>query len=63
MSEPIENLIEPRFIELETKIAFLENLLETLNEVVTGQQTSIDALMADMKVLTEQIASAEDESE
>jgi len=39
--------MEARIIELETRIAYQEQLIQELNEVVTRQQNQIDALRAD----------------
>jgi SlyX protein len=35
---------EPRLIELETKLAYLEETLQVLNQVVARQQKQIDQL-------------------
>ena len=40
---------EQRLIEMETKIAFLDNTIEELNEVITDQQRQIDLLGNKMK--------------
>jgi len=40
---------EQRLIEMETKIAFLDNTIEELNEVITDQQRQIDVLENKMK--------------
>jgi len=42
---------EQRFIELETKLAHQEALLEELHEVLYKQQARIDQLTSSMKVL------------
>ena len=39
--------MEARIIELETRIAYQERLIQELNEVITRQQNQIDALRAD----------------
>ncbi len=52
-----KGVVEARFIELESKIAFLENLVETLNDVICDQQKSLDALRRDFSLLSEQFAS------
>lgn len=43
------NELEQRFIDLETKMAFMENTVDELNEVVTKQQDQIDELMTKMR--------------
>ena len=40
---------EQRLIEMETKIAFLDNTIEELNEVIPDQQRQIDLLGNKMK--------------
>jgi len=42
---------EQRFIDLETKLAHQEALLEELHEVLYKQQARIDQLTSSMKVL------------
>lgn len=44
-----------RFIELETKAAYQEDALRTLNEVVTRQQDEIDHLEAALRVLIQRV--------
>lgn len=48
---------EQRLIELETKIAFLENTIEELNGVVTDQQRQIDVLEQELKTIGAKIRS------
>lgn len=43
--------MESRIIDLETKVAYQEDLLEQLNEVVTRQQSEIDELLHQLKQL------------
>lgn len=38
------NEIENRLIELETKVAFQEDLIEQLNQVITSQEVTISKL-------------------
>lgn len=52
--------MEERFIELETKIAFQENTIDALNEVVTNQQSQIERLEAEIKAIKEQLANLAD---
>ena len=48
--------MEERLIELETKIAYQDNTIDVLNEIVTKQQDRLDLLEARMKALQDQIA-------
>ena len=50
--------MEERFVNLETKIAYLERYQEELNEVVTSQQKEIDGLMAQVSALINHFQSA-----
>jgi SlyX protein len=47
---------EARLIECETKIAYQEETLRVLNEVVTRQQLQIDQLVMACRQLAERIA-------
>ena len=47
---------EDRLIELETKIAYQEETLRVLNEVVTRQQKEIEALQQACRHLSERVA-------
>lgn len=42
---------EQRLIDLEMRLAFMERGLEKLDEVVQGQQTQIDQLLAENRKL------------
>ena len=53
--------LEARVVELEVKAAFHEDLLETLNDVVTRQAQQIDMMEKQIKALYEQIQ-AQDQS-
>jgi SlyX protein len=53
---------EARLTELEIKLAFTEDLLEKLDEVVIGQQRRIDALMQEFANLREQMARTDSSS-
>ncbi len=48
-------MIEPRLTELETKLAFAEDLLETLNQTVVRQQAQIDLLQEQLRLLHRQL--------
>jgi SlyX protein len=47
--------VNERLIEIETKLAFAEHLVDQLNEVVTAQDARILALEAKLKTLEEQV--------
>ena len=49
-----------RITELESKIAFLEHLLDQLNTVVTTQQNQLDAMGKEVVRLREQLDSPSD---
>jgi len=51
---------EERLIELETKIAYLENYINELNKVVIGQDKSIKKLSADYDNLKKQVAAGKE---
>ena len=49
--------LEARIVELEIKTAFQEDLLETLNGIVTRQEQQIDLLQKQFKALYQQMLS------
>lgn len=49
--------MESRLTNLEVKIAFQDDLLESLNRIVAAQQQQIDLLQEEMRILYEQIKS------
>nr|WP_053059709.1 SlyX family protein [Pandoraea faecigallinarum] len=49
--------MEARVVELEVKTAFQEDLLETLNEIVTRQEQQIALLQKQFKALYQQMQS------
>ena len=48
--------IDARLTELEIKLAFTEDLLEKLDDVVVSQQRRIDALIQEVVNLRDQVA-------
>ncbi len=50
--------MEDRIAELEVKLSFAEDLLESLNATVFRQQREIDQLRREMAVLREQLAAS-----
>jgi SlyX protein len=47
--------MENRLAELEAKISFSEDLLESLNRIVYQQQQQIDRLQLELRALREQV--------
>jgi len=47
--------IEEGMIELQTKYAYQEDLLQTLNDIVTAQQAELAMLKDDMKRMRESL--------
>ncbi|ASF47791.1 SlyX family protein [Methylovulum psychrotolerans] len=54
-------MTEARIIELEIKAAYQEDLLQTLNQVVSQQQQQIDRLEKTCTLLNERIKSVSNE--
>ena len=50
----IDTLIDSRLYELEAKLAFAEDLIETLNQTVFRQQGQLDSLQQQMRLLHQQ---------
>jgi SlyX protein len=46
---------QDRLTELESKLAFAEDLLDTLNQTVVRQQAQIDLLQEQLRVLHQQL--------
>lgn len=44
-----------RLVELEAKLVFAEDLLDTLNQTVVRQQAQIDSLQAQLRLLHRQL--------
>jgi SlyX protein len=49
---------ESRLTELETKLAFAEDLLETLNQTVIRQQAQLDSMQQQLRMLHQQLQDA-----
>ena len=49
---------ESRLTELETKLAFAEDLLETLNQTVIRQQAQLDLFQQQLRLLHQQFQDA-----
>jgi SlyX protein len=52
---------QDRLTELETKLAFAEDLLETLNQTVVRQQAQLDSLQQQLRLLHQQLQDARPE--
>jgi SlyX protein len=50
--------MEARLNELEAKVAFAEDLIETLNQAVIRQQAQIDSLQQQLRLLHQQLRDA-----
>jgi SlyX protein len=48
-------MTESRITELETKLAFAEDLLETLNQTVVRQQGQIDLMQQQIRLLHQRL--------
>jgi len=51
-------MTESRLTEIETKLAFAEDLLETLNQTVVRQQGQIDSLQQQLRLLHQRLQDA-----
>lgn len=51
-------MTESRLTELETKLAFAEDLLETLNQTVIRQQGQLDLMQQQLRLLHQQLQDA-----
>jgi SlyX protein len=51
-------MTESRLTELETKLAFAEDLLETLNQTVVRQQAQLDSMQQQLRLLHQQLQDA-----
>jgi len=51
-------MIETRLDELEAKVAFSEDLIETLNQTVARQQGQIDSLQQQLRLLHQRLQEA-----
>lgn len=51
-------MMEERLNELEAKLAFAEDLIETLNQAVIRQQGQLDLLQQQLRLLHQQLQNA-----
>ena len=54
--------MEERLNELEAKIAFAEDLIETLNQTVIRQQAQLDSMQQQLRLLHQQLQALPDEA-
>lgn len=50
-----QTVMQAQLVELETKLAFQEQAVEALNEVVTRQQQQIEALVLEVQTLKDRL--------
>jgi SlyX protein len=51
-------MIEKRLAELETKLAFAEDMIDTLNQTVFRQQEQLDSLQQQLRLLHQRLQNA-----
>ena len=51
----MDNTVEERFVELETKIAYMDDFIAKLQDEVVSQQKIIEVLRAENKILSGKI--------
>jgi len=51
-------MIEERLNELEAKLAFAEDLIETLNQMVIRQQAQLDSMQQQLRLLHQRMQDA-----
>ncbi len=51
----MDNTVEERFVELETKIAYMDDFISKLQDEVVSQQKIIEVLRAENKILSGKI--------
>jgi SlyX protein len=54
---------EERLDELEAKLAFAEDLIETLNQTVIRQQRQLDSLQEQLRLLLRQMRDSQSDAE
>ncbi|MDX8382525.1 MAG: SlyX family protein [Ghiorsea sp.] len=56
-------MMDKRMIELETKSAYQEHMIQQLNEVIITQQQQIDAIETSMQQLREYLKSSHEQGQ
>jgi SlyX protein len=59
MSKDSPITLDPQIIELETRLAFQDDLIEQLNSIVSNQQRQLDRLEASLNLIAEKLKGAE----
>lgn len=54
--------MESRVIELESKLAFQEHMINELNDIITDQQKQIDQLREEQRVFNQRLQSISESS-
>jgi SlyX protein len=54
---------ESRITELETKLSFAEDMLDTLNQTVIRQQRQLDSLQEQLRLLHQQVRDSQSDAE
>ena len=54
----VSSMNEERLIEIETKLAFQEDLVQELNKIIIEQQKQIDDLKAQYRTLSDHVKTA-----
>ncbi len=53
--------MDERFLDIETKLAYLEDMVDSLNQVIVEQRAELDQLRDICRAMIERIQVAEDE--
>ncbi len=56
-------MLEQRLDELEAKLAFAEDMIETLNQTVIRQQRQMDSLQDQLRILHQQMRDSQPEED
>lgn len=63
MRNRFEDVVEARFVDLETKVAFQEKTIADLNEVVIEQERALSELRRQVTVLEQQLRALVDDAD
>jgi SlyX protein len=56
-----ERLLDNRFLDIETKLAYQEDLVASLNQIVSAQQRKLDELEAAYRKLVDRVVEQSEE--
>ncbi len=56
-----DRLLDNRFLDIETKLAYQEDLVASLNQIVTAQQRKLDELEAAYRKLVDRVVEQSEE--